>query len=144
MQELKQTITTFSVPFVLGKQRPRVTAHGTYTPARTRKAEAAVRAAYIAAGGGIFARHVPVEVTITTQRPLPKSRPKRTAIEPDTFKPDADNVGKLVLDALNGVAYADDGQVTRLTVRKRDRDRLQQERTIVTVSPAFVYGGNDD
>jgi len=36
-----------------------------------------------------------------------------------TKKPDADNIAKIVLDALNGVAYTDDTQVVNLSVQKR-------------------------
>lgn len=35
-----------------------------------------------------------------------------------TVKPDWDNVGKIVCDALNGIAWHDDAQVTQATVRK--------------------------
>ena len=34
-------------------------------------------------------------------------------------KPDVDNIAKVVLDALNGLVYTDDKQVTDLRVRKR-------------------------
>lgn len=33
-------------------------------------------------------------------------------------KPDADNVAKIVLDSLNGIAYKDDSQVVYLSVQK--------------------------
>lgn len=33
-------------------------------------------------------------------------------------KPDADNVAKIILDALNGIAYLDDKQVVDLGVHK--------------------------
>lgn len=36
-----------------------------------------------------------------------------------TIKPDTDNIAKSILDSLNGIAYKDDKQVTRLTVEKR-------------------------
>lgn len=36
-----------------------------------------------------------------------------------TTRPDLDNMGKAVLDALNGIAYIDDGQVAVLTMQKR-------------------------
>ena len=39
--------------------------------------------------------------------------------KPYTKKPDADNLAKAILDALNGVAYPDDAQIVTLTVRKR-------------------------
>ena len=55
---------------------------------------------------------------------IPKSTPKcrrsamlSGAIRP-TKKPDWDNIGKLVCDALNGVAYDDDKCVCEAVVRK--------------------------
>lgn len=36
---------------------------------------------------------------------------------------DVDNMPKPILDALNGLVYADDSQVTDLVCRKRDRNR---------------------
>lgn len=76
---------------------------------------------------------VPVTVRILTTRPMPKSRPKRIVTEPDVYKPDADNIAKLVLDALNGIAWSDDTQVTGLYVYKCDRMRNLIERTCVEV-----------
>ena len=142
---------TFSVPFVIGKARPRVTMHGTFTPAATRRAEQAIREAYeqaVADKGGTVDDYragkfektetqddirIPVSVTIWTQRPLPKSKRKSILTEPDTCKPDADNIEKLVMDALNGVAWIDDSQVTDLSVRKDYRYRNAPERTTVRI-----------
>ena len=50
-----------------------------------------------------------------------------------TTKPDWDNLGKLVSDALNGVAYDDDKRVVDARVRKFYSDR---PRTQVTISEA--------
>ena len=36
---------------------------------------------------------------------------------------DVDNMPKPILDALNGLVYADDSQITDLVCRKRDRNR---------------------
>lgn len=36
-----------------------------------------------------------------------------------TIKPDTDNIAKIILDSLNGIAYKDDKQVIRLQVEKR-------------------------
>lgn len=56
--------------------------------------------------------------------PVPKSDSKKVQslklsgrIRP-TQKPDADNIAKSVLDALNGLAYADDKQIVTLVVDK--------------------------
>ena len=37
---------------------------------------------------------------------------------PHTKRPDADNVAKAIMDALNGHAYNDDSAIALLTVRK--------------------------
>lgn len=105
------------------------------------RAEKAIRDAYeraVADKDGTVAdyrapKHVSVSVTIWTQRPLPKSRAKKISTEEDTYKPDADNVTKLVLDALNGVAWADDAQVTDLNVHKKYRYRDAPTRTMVHI-----------
>lgn len=71
-----------------------------------------------------------ISVSIAVFRALPKSRPKKIASEPDTVKPDVDNIAKTVLDALNGVAYADDSQVVRLVVNKFPRERREEHITV--------------
>lgn len=110
---------------VRGKGRPRFTRGGhAYTPNGTRDYERAIREAYKNAPERPpepFSG--PIDVTIVTSRQLPKSAPKSVTREPDTHKPDIDNVAKVVLDALNGVAWLDDAQVTSLTVVKLDRTR---------------------
>lgn len=109
---------------VMGKQRPRTDyrTRRTYTPTETVRAEAEIRAAWLAENGDGYRRHVgPVRMRITTQRPLAKSNPKFWEGRADIGKPDWDNVGKLVCDALNGVAFADDQQVTACTVEKGPR-----------------------
>lgn len=80
----------------------------------------------------------PVSVSIEVSAPLPKKRPKQVVDEPYTVKPDADNVAKQVLDALNGLAYEDDARVTELTVRKVPRTRETQSETRVLVRPAEI------
>lgn len=89
----------------------------------------AFRGPYPAFGG-------PVSVSIEVSAPLPKARPKKVEAEPYTVKPDADNVAKQVLDALNGLAYEDDARVVELTVRKVPRTRGTQSETRVLVRPA--------
>ena len=136
MVRAMMTSITFYVPIVKGKARPRVTRQGhAYTPSETRQAEDAIRREWCRVAYGAQAMpHVPVTVEIVTERPLPKSTKKSIDTEPDTVKPDADNVAKLVLDALNGIAWADDSQVTHLDVRQQDRRKDAKERTVVTVS----------
>lgn len=120
---------------VRGKGRPRFTRGGRpYTPKATRDYEEAIRDAFENAPGRPpepFSG--PIVVSIMTYRQLPKSTPKSVIREPDTHKPDADNVAKVVLDALNGVAWEDDAQVVSLTVSKLNRTR-SPERLSVTIT----------
>lgn len=84
-----------------------------------------------------FGPHEPVIATIDVYRPLPDSRQRCVRSEPDTFKPDAVSEAKLVIDALTGVAWADDAQVVDLHVRKHPRVRGQAERMDVTIAPGW-------
>ena len=101
------------------KQRPRVDtrAKRAYTPRATREAEEAIRGAWSSQVGGRWAGWAgEVWVGIEVRRPLAKGRPRRLVGSPDLSAPDADNLAKAVCDALNGLAYRDDRQVTRLSV----------------------------
>lgn len=138
-------MTTFRVDFVRGKDRPRFTGTGrTYTTKRTRDDEQAIRAAYldvIAKEGNVLpAEHQtgrePFILLVDAYRALPKSRPKKVLCEEDTFKPDWDNIGKLVSDALNGLAWKDDSQVVKADISKWPRMRgLENDRMVITVIP---------
>ena len=107
----------FTVPGEpFGKQRPRHSrvSGTTYTPKETKLHEQLIQWAYRKAGGHKFPEDSEIRITIIAVMGIPKSTPKyRRAdmlsgkIRP-TKKPDWDNIGKLVCDALNGVAYDDD------------------------------------
>ena len=118
----------FSIPGEpKGKGRPRFSRKGkfvkTYTPEETTNYEDHVRNEYRkAAHGLIFTGEV--HMNIDCYFSIPKSTgKKKTAlmvsgeIRP-TKKPDADNVAKIVADALNNVAYKDDTQIVELIVRR--------------------------
>ena len=124
------TFTVFAT--VVGSARPRVTRNGTYIPAKTRRYRQLLRSCYVEQGGPVFKG--PLRVTVEVFRELPKSRPKYVLTEPDTFKPDVDNVGKNVLDALNGVAWGDDASVTDMRVKKYPRTRCE-ECVRMTIEP---------
>lgn len=106
-----------------GKGRPRFTRKGpVYTDSETRAYEAKVRRAFLANGG--TKTDAPIAVIISAFHRVPKSwsqERQRKALLGDTqatCKPDADNIAKAVLDALNHYAYEDDKQVVSLHVRK--------------------------
>ena len=110
-----------------GKGRPRVCRKVTYTPKATQDYETLVKQCYMQKyrDKEPIAAKTPVEVEIYAYFKIPKSMPKKQVklIENNelfpTVKPDADNVSKIILDALNGLAYADDNQVTDLVVYKQ-------------------------
>ena len=63
----------------------------------------------------------PIRIEVNTWFPRPKSKVWKTKPMPAYFhtsKPDSDNVLKAVLDALNGVAWIDDAQISVETFRK--------------------------
>lgn len=105
------------------KQRPRVTARGTYTPKETVDAEARVREAWHALACAPFQNQLLVEIDFYNGN-------KR--------RRDLDNMAKLVLDALNKVAFSDDYQVVELNLRKfhTTHDRA---RTVISLSEVIEW-----
>ena len=109
-----------------GKGRPRFTRNGrTFTPAETVRYESLVRTCFTQKyyGAETIPQKVPTEVSITAFYSIPKvSKQKQALMESNTElptkKPDIDNLAKIILDALNGIAYHDDAQIVRLTVQK--------------------------
>lgn len=109
-----------------GKARPRFSRRSetVYTPSKTAKYEKEIQQAYIAAGGKLIPEGSYAAVTVDAYFKIPKSYTKRKRLDceqninrPDK-KPDIDNVLKVVLDALNKVAYKDDEQVIEVVCRK--------------------------
>lgn len=109
-----------------GKKRPRFSriSHTVYTPRETISYENQIAMAFKAGEGRCIPEGQCVAVSVTAFFPVPKSysKGKRKAcidgdIRPDK-KPDIDNVLKVVLDALNGLAYDDDKQVIEAICRK--------------------------
>lgn len=106
-------LTNFTIPFCAGKQRPRFSKTHAYKTKDESLREEAIKLAFEESGGIAAPKGVPVSVKITAT----KSSEKR-ANTPFVMKPDADNIAKLVLDALNGVAWHDDAQIVSLDVVK--------------------------
>lgn len=117
------------------KGRPRFNRYtGTaYTPRQTHVYETEVKAYFMAA----YRHHKPLEgalsVSIDAYFEPPKNTSKRVR---DLMysgqiryskKPDADNIIKAICDALNGVAYIDDGQIVCVQCRKLYSDRARCE-----------------
>ena len=98
------------------------------TPEHTVLYENLIKHCYLETKCEPFLDKVPLEVEITACFPIPKSATKKDRERIKlmeyypTKKPDADNIAKVVCDALNGLAYKDDAQVIDLTVHKRFGD----------------------
>jgi Holliday junction resolvase RusA-like endonuclease len=110
-----------------GKGRPRFAGGHAYTDAATRKFERAVKMSalgYMAQNGFVmFPESVPLKAEIIACFAFPKTWQTKnfdaTAHYLKVTKPDADNVLKAVLDALNGVCYTDDNQVADAHIVKQ-------------------------
>lgn len=105
-----------------GKARPRFSRKsGTvYTPQKTVSYEKKIAKAYTEAKGQLIPSDCYVSITVKAFFNVPKSWKKCLQnaaadgyIKP-TCKPDIDNIIKVVLDGLNGVAYEDDKQVVEI------------------------------
>ena len=101
-----------------GKGRPRFTKNGyAYTPETTRIYEEEIRLRYKEKfGDDMLSGNIAVEVFINKEPAsyLGKKRYNELLGTYCNIKPDTDNVVKVVLDALNGVAYADDKNVVEI------------------------------
>lgn len=131
---MKITFTIHGEP--MGKQRPKATAIGgharVYTPKNTVQYESKVISAYKEIYGDNIAFPNPDEevyATIIANFQLQKTHYGKRGINQSgldklsgkvnpTKAPDCDNVAKICLDALNGLAYHDDSQITALLVLK--------------------------
>ena len=107
----------------VGQPRHRISTFGKharmYLP--TKHPVHAFKKAIQAEFGGKSICHEAVEIVVNAWFARPKSKTWKTRPMPSyrhTKKPDADNVLKAVLDALNGLAWVDDAQVFSATVRK--------------------------
>lgn len=112
---------------VRGQSRPRFTKSGhAFKSKQDKEYEQIIRNAYIESGGQFLGDNVPIQIHVYVFRSLPKSTPKKIKEQPDTNKPDIDNIIKSVLDALNGVAFADDSQVICVNAYKFPRARRDE------------------
>jgi Holliday junction resolvase RusA-like endonuclease len=111
-----------------GKARPRVNKNGhAWTPAKTKNAEAHVRAAWDRAGRPTLPAETPLRASVRMilERPPSHYTTKgelsavgRKAGDVPRKKPDVDNAAKLILDALEGYAYPADVAIVELLVTK--------------------------
>jgi len=112
---------------IVGKARPRMnTKTGrAYTPTNTKLYEYSLRQSFIIKYPYFKQIESRVKVIIIAYFGIPKSTSKKKEAEmlqeiiSPTKKPDADNIVKIVLDAMNKFAFKDDTQVTKLEIEKK-------------------------
>jgi Holliday junction resolvase RusA-like endonuclease len=96
----------------------------TYTPEKTATWEETVRQTAIKAMGPTEILETPITLALYFRLPMPQSWSKKRkeaalkGLKAPTKKPDWDNLGKAVSDALNGVIFKDDSQIVSAHVRK--------------------------
>lgn len=133
MKEIIIKIETEAV----GKGRPRFTRYGsTYTPTKTKNFEKLIANEYILQSNNYIFDKVPINVSVIIEKNIPKSATKKHRAELlsqkwNITKPDIDNCLKSILDALNGIAYQDDNQVSSISAYK-----INSTRNFITIKIA--------
>lgn len=112
---------------IKGKGRPRFTNYGkfvkTYTPADTASYENLIKLQFKISCGDWYSE-LPLKMKIIAIHSIVKSATKKNRAKmlngelKPTKKPDADNIVKIICDALNNIAYKDDTQVVELEFKK--------------------------
>lgn len=104
----------FELPLVpVAKARPRIGKWGAYTPAKTARFERAVRNV-----ASRFAPSRPFSGAVSLTVTFVMKAPQRRVRDEPTSRPDIDNLVKSVADALNGMFWLDDAQITVLQAVK--------------------------
>lgn len=130
-----------------GKARARTCKTGrTYTPENTVLYENLIKTIFLNQYGARWKikstgdQKTALKMELYAGYQIPKSFSKKdriAALSGDllpTKKPDSDNIAKVVADALNGIAYDDDAQITDLTVMKRYTENPCVKVTIEEIS----------
>ena len=92
-----------------------------FTPLKQRSYEGAIKMFASAAMAGQPPISGPIQLIIRADYLAPKSWSKKKSAEAEwkETRPDADNIAKIYKDALNGIVFYDDSQVTWLVVQKK-------------------------
>ena len=105
-----------------GKARPRFANGHAYTPKATRDYEKMIGSEYMAQDGRKFSGSLSLKVEAVFKIPESWTKKKKwEAIDKGKrpeCRPDIDNIVKVVMDGLNGIAYDDDSQVVEVSASK--------------------------
>jgi len=126
VKALANAISFFVEGTPVPKERPRIIQKKSgssfaYTPKRTKEWEE------IIAWAGLQKIKKPLEGPLRVELLFLLPKPKKTKNAYPIFKSDVDNLSKSTIDALNGIAFLDDGQIIELYVRKQYGDRVGVE-----------------
>lgn len=129
----------FEVPGkITGKGRPRVntTTAIAYTPTKTKEYEELVKQYFIIKNRCAKPLEGRLAVTIKAYFGIPKNTSKKQKEEmlnniiSPVKKPDIDNIAKIILDALNRLAFNDDNQIIKLSIEK---EYSEEEKVYVKI-----------
>jgi Holliday junction resolvase RusA-like endonuclease len=138
-------LRVYGLPVPQGRPRAFVTRSGhasVYDPAASREWKNVVRAQAIA-GRPLRPLEGAVDLSLVFYLPRPVSLPRR--VHYHTKRPDGDNLGKAIKDALRGLLYRDDSQVVVELTRKLYADRDRQPGVLIVAIPleeTIVMGEN--
>lgn len=144
MNEIEVTFYVHGEP--VGKARPRVTKFGAYTPKKTKDYEELVRKRFREAlksknveynAENVRFAEVCISAYFGVQKSWSNVKKRAHYNQPAVKKPDADNIAKIICDALNGVAYKDDSCVKELDVAKRYCGENEEPFVAVTIVAYF-------
>lgn len=138
---------SFTIPGEpVAKGRPRASVHGGVvrmrTPEKTVSYEAQVKWFALQAMesvdsmGRLLLANQPISLSVRAVFGIPKGWSKRrvaACAEIPEFcvkRPDADNIAKIIGDALNGVVWGDDSQVARIALEKVYGDKPRVDVTV--------------
>lgn len=123
----------------LGKARPRWAKYGMYTPKKTVNYEVLIKEVFIAEHPDFKPIENAVAIHMKAYYAIPSSASKKAKeamlaerLRP-TKRPDYDNVLKVFSDALNGIAYKDDGQIVTAIFEKYYSDRPRVELSLSAI-----------
>jgi len=124
-----------------GKGRPRFTRTGhAYTPKTTAAYENLIKQAFVEQIHGDDYKgplkgplYAIIEAHFRTPNSISEKKKGRMWGNPYAKKPDVDNIVKVVLDALNGLAFEDDKQVCEIRMSKKYAFSDESEGVTVTI-----------
>ncbi len=126
----------------VAKARPRVCKWGTYTPEKTVNYETLVKEMFVISKQKRLEGQLRMEVLAYFSIPKSTSKKKHALMLDGTIRPvkrpDWDNIGKIVSDALNKLAYNDDSQIVTAYIEKWYSDQPRVEIYISEVYHAKI------